>query len=777
MSQIHRGFRRWGRDPATLFVFLLMLPFHAGSAEARQAGHVEGVVVAAGSRDPVAGVQITVDGLDRSAVSDAVGRFRLPDLPPGRHVVVAERIGVQRARRTVVVRPGETTSIAIEVSIEALELGDLVVSVSREAQRRAETPASVGVLDGAAIRDARASHPSEVMNRIPGVWISTTGGEGHMTAIRQPQTTNPVYLFLEDGVPTRSTGFFNHNALYEVNLPQADRIEVLKGPATALYGSDAIGGTISVGTRPPSEEPSIEASVEAGSHGWARLLAGFGGTWGKDGFRADLNATRTDGWRDGTAYDRYAATLRWDRSLGGSAALKTVLSLSAIDQQTAGASTLGPEDYSSRPTMNYTPISFREVRAARLSSELTLRGDRSLLTVTPFARANRMDMLPNWSLTYDPTISSGGHESIGILVKYRRDFDRLRARIITGADVDYSPGDNFERIIVPVREGPIFTAYEQGDAIYDYDVTFRGISPYVQAEASPTDRLRVVAGLRLDYLGYAYRNHLDVATTGRHRRPADTDVSYTHLSPKLGATLALSRDVSIFATYGHGFRAPSEGQLFRQGSAVNTVGLEPVRADSYEGGVRARIGDRLALEVAAYSMTKKDDILQYTHLDGTRETVNAGRTLHRGIEAGLGLELAHGVRFDLSYARSRHTYEEWRPADGVDLGGNEMEQAPRETILARLAIEPEALRGGGIDVEWNRIGTYWMDPENTTKYGGHDLLNLRIRQPLHDRFVVFARVTNLGDVLYAERAAYTVARGEEYAPGLPRTLYVGIQYR
>ena len=78
-----------------------------------------------------------------------------------------------------------------------------------------------------------------------------------MTAIRQPITTNPVYLYLEDGIPTRSTGFFNHNALYEINVPQAGRIEVFKGPGTALYGSDAIGGIINVSTRAPSYDPSV----------------------------------------------------------------------------------------------------------------------------------------------------------------------------------------------------------------------------------------------------------------------------------------------------------------------------------------------------------------------------------------------------------------------------------------------------------------------------------------------------------------------------------------
>jgi outer membrane cobalamin receptor len=87
------------------------------------------------------------------------------------------------------------------------------------------------------------------MNRLAGVHVSELSGEGHSMAIRQPITTKPMYLFLEDGIPTRATGFFNHNALYEVNIPQSGGIEVLKGPGTAMYGSDAIGGVVNVLTR------------------------------------------------------------------------------------------------------------------------------------------------------------------------------------------------------------------------------------------------------------------------------------------------------------------------------------------------------------------------------------------------------------------------------------------------------------------------------------------------------------------------------------------------
>jgi iron complex outermembrane receptor protein len=757
---------------------LAALVLAAAPAAVQQPGAIEGTVVAAAGGEPLAGATVRIGG-PRTAVTDAAGRFRFAGLPAGAYTLVARRVGRADGSASVDVRPGATASVRIALAEETLRLDELVVvSATREARRLAETPATVGVVSGAELRAARPAHPADVMGQVPGVWVSATGGEGHTTAIRQPKTTNPVYLFLEDGVPTRSTGFFNHNALYEINVPQAERIEVLKGPATALYGSDAIGGVINVESRAPAAGRTAEAFAEAGAFGWSRLLASAGGMRGGDGVRADLNLTRTDGWRNGTAYDRQSATLRWDRSMGGGRSLKTVVAYSRIDQQTAGASTLRADDYAARPTENYTPSSFREVRAFRLSTAYERAGGRTLLSVTPFVRWNSMELLPNWSLAYDPTVYTTGHRSLGVLARYRVDFDAVRTRVIGGVDVDFSPGGRQEDSVAAVRDGSFYRAYTMGPRLYDYDVTFRGVSPYLHAETAPTERLRLTAGLRADFVGYDYDNRLDALQTGRHRRPENARVSYAHLSPKLGATYEFGPALGVFASYAHGFRAPSEGQLFRQGQAESTVDLDPVRADSWEAGARGALPGRVTYQVSAYRMQVSDDILTFTDTrTGARETSNAGRTLHRGVEVGLGAALGAGLRADLGWSRARHTYEAWSPRPDVDFGGNEMESAPRTLVNARLGWRPAWPRGADFAAEWARVGSYWMDADNTHRYGGHALVNLRADVPLTRGIEAVARVSNLRDTRYAEGAGYTQAAGEEFAPGMPRTVYFGVQWR
>ncbi len=669
-----------------------------------------------------------------------------------------------------------TNITSINAAEKATSLDDITVTGTREATTKSESSASTVLIQEKEIHRIRPTHPAEVVNRVAGVHVSVTSGEGHMTAIRQPISTSPVYLFLEDGIPTRSTGFFNHNGLYEVNVPQAGAIEVLKGPGTALYGSDAIGGIINVMTRPAPIEPEFEATLEAGSYGWRRILLSGGDSFGDDGFRVDLNITHSNGWRDSTEYDRQSATLRWDKFLNNGASLKTVLATSYIDQAQTGA--VFRDDYEHNPTTNYTPIGYRDVEAIRLSSAYEQETTNTLTSITPYYRHNVLDLFPVWQLTYDPTVYTTQNDSFGLLLKHRRDYAAMRTRLIIGVDIDYSPGSRNEESITAVKDGRIYTSFAIDETVYDYDVTFAGFSPYLHVETSPTERLRLNAGLRYDVLSYDYDNKLTVVTTGSHRRAADTTVDFRHLSPKLGATYKFSDNLNGFVSYKHAFRAPSEGQLFRQGRSVNTVDLDPVKADSFEIGLRGKSGDKFSYELAIYHMTKQDDILSFTNTnDGTRETLNAGKTLHKGIEVEFSVAVTKRLDISTNLSYAKHTFEDWSPKTGVTYDGNELKRAPRLIAGMNFSYRAAVLNNGVIELNWEKLGSYWEDDENTNKYEGHSLFNLLVNYPVNQEMEIYGRLNNLTNERYSTNASFSKFRGEELTPGLPRTLYIGMKYR
>ncbi len=681
-------------------------------------------------------------------------------------------------------------------------LGEVSVTATREARPLGETPATVSAVKEETLAAARPAHPKEVLNQVPGVWISNLSGEGHSTAIRQPLTTAAVYLYLEDGIPTRSTGFFNHNALYEINVPQSGGLEVSKGPGSALYGSDAIGGTINVLTRTPPSGPEFELGGEAGAHGWGRVLASGGDADADDAWRASLNLTHSDGWQRDAGYDRRAGTLRWDRALADDALLKTVLSFSSVDQQHVGS--LNRAEFHHAPRSNNIPFSFREVEAFRLSTAFEREGATTLLSVTPYFRDNRMKIIPSWTVSYDPNRYLTENRSFGFLSKYRMDFAPLRARLIAGFDVDYSPGSRDEDSIALTRTTNAFggTSYRLDRAvaavqIYRYDVTFRALSPYLHGEISPLERLRVTAGVRYDDMQYDYTNEFNGGAAGAtqgvagpfpgngwYGHAASTKVGYHHLSPKLGATWAFTEQLSGFVSYSNAFRAPSESQVFRgsressaaraQAQAESLLKLKPVIVDSFETGLRGHAGG-LNYELSLYHMTKKDDIVSFQDpLTNQRTAVNAGETLHRGVEAGLGLALARDWRLDASLSYAKHTYETWVVSGTADFSGKEMETAPRLLANTRLSYAPAAMNGGRVQLEWFRLGSYWRDAANTSKYDGHDLFNLRASVPFAKGFEAYASVTNLFDRRHAETSGLS-SGAASYTAALPRTVYAGLQ--
>ena len=676
---------------------------------------------------------------------------------------------------------------AQEVSVitDSVDAGDITVTGTREAVTKGETAASVGTLGAEEFDAVNPARAADIVGRIPGGHVNQMGAEGYKPAIRQPITAKPVYLYLEDGVPVNSTGFFSHRTLSEMNLPQAGGMEVLKGPGTALYGSDAIGGIFNVLTRPAPPQAMTDISLEAGEYGWRKMLLSSGNSWDSDGIRGDLNITRTDGWRNNGGYERESATLRWDHFLDSGASLKTVLTGTETDEESAGSS-ITKADCDTDPTINYTPIAFSKKSNVRLSVAYEKEDADSLLSLTPYLRDSSTESLPDGNLkNNDPLISDISNSSIGMQLKYRKDFSAKRTRLIVGADIDHSPGSHHEDQIAVTKVGNTYESYTlNGVTLYDYDVTFQGISPYVHVETSPSEKLRLSAGLRYDDLSYDYDNLMSDATitqgtgpaTKNWYHPSDTTVDFSHVSPKLGATYAFENNLSGFVSLKHAFRVPSEGQLFRSGPVADSTSLEAVKSDSFELGLRGKGAANFDYELSYYYMVNKDDILTYK--DGNqRFTVNAGETLHRGIELGLGKQLAERLRLDVAYAYSRHNAVEWAPATNVDYSGLELKQAPRSLANIRLNYRPVHMKGGRVELEWVHVGAYWMDDLNTTNYGGHDLLNLRANYPINRQTEVYARVTNLTYRQYAEVATLDSKLGETFAPGMPRTYYVGMKYR
>jgi iron complex outermembrane receptor protein len=154
------------------------------------------------------------------------------------------------------------------------------------------------------------------------------GNEQHTMAIRQPITYNALYLYMEDGLPIRPTGIFNHNSLYEINMSGVKDIEVIKGPASSLYGSNSIGGAVNFITQGPPTGYAGNVSVQGDNYHYRRVDADGGFSQGKFGlYVGGYVAHQKDSWQDYSDFDKYSVNFKTTYDFNATTRLTTAAAI------------------------------------------------------------------------------------------------------------------------------------------------------------------------------------------------------------------------------------------------------------------------------------------------------------------------------------------------------------------------------------------------------------------------------------------------------------------
>ena len=211
----------------------------------------------------------------------------------------------------------------------------LVVQVTAPRDLSVWTAAGSGsTIDTADILRTRPAHASELLNRTPGTWISRGDGQESLTAIRSPVLTGAgacgAFLFLEDGIPIRPAGFCNANAPFELNFAQAARVEIARGPASSLYGANALHGAINVVSPRPGMAESMYG-LELGQDDTATGRVSYG----TEHWRLDGQGESTHGYRDAAGLGEQKLGLG-NRVDVGRWQVQSHLSATNLNQETAG---------------------------------------------------------------------------------------------------------------------------------------------------------------------------------------------------------------------------------------------------------------------------------------------------------------------------------------------------------------------------------------------------------------------------------------------------------
>ena len=657
----------------------------------------------------------------------------------------------------------------------ATSIDEMVVTATGFGENRKTHPGNITKIPGDEVNFVAPRQPSEILNRAPGVDIEQGSGAEHLTAIRSPVLTGTAgaasFLYLEDGVPMRAAGFANVNELMDAMVEESGGIEIVRGPGSALYGSNAEHGLINILTLAPSDTPSGSLTGEVGPHG-VRNLDGTASTTIHDadgnthGFRGSFALANDGGFRADSGYGQQKGQLRYDLTMP-STTLRATLTAVNLNQETAGyaSSYKDPAIYKS----NSNPEAYRDAWAARTAVRIEHDlGDGQKIALTPYARTNGMNFLMHF--VPGTPVEENGHWSAGLLSSWALTL-KGGHKIIVGVDTEYTDGYLSEIQSAATSPGGYVTGTH-----YDYDVKALVVAPYIHSVWQLGARTALTAGLRYEITRYDYTNNTASGSLGRYVRPGDRVDIYYNPTPKLGITHVFSDELTGFVNLARAARAPQTADLYRLQTGQTPDAVNSEILDSIEVGGRGTI-DRLRYELSTYFMKKRN----FAFRDANGFNITDGRTKHVGIEAEVAAPLLWDFDLAASLSYAHHTYDftdiVTKPGYATETirSGDDVDTAPHTVANVRLGYAFDEDRGRA-ELEWVHLGAYWMDPSNTVRYPGHDLFNLRTDYRLTENLKVFGRLQNIFNKRYADRADYFCTPSScasRYFPGEDRALYVG----
>ncbi|NEU66861.1 TonB-dependent receptor [Spirosoma agri] len=754
----------------------------------------QGLVFDALTKEPLPGVTLMWPDGKSGVVTDASGRFLLP---ANFTKLVVSAVGYRR--QEVAVTAGQSVRIALEPAVEDLQT--VVVTGNREAALRTETPMAISKLSPKLIDETKPTSIYEVINKTPGVLMVNLNNEQHMMAIRQPMTTNAYFLYLEDGVPIRPMGVFNHNALLEMNQFTVSSIEVVKGPVSSLYGPEAVGGAVNFITQRPTAVPTVRVGIQADQWGYQRLQVGAGARQGKFGiYLGGFVSRQRNSWLASSDYDKASYFARLEYAFTPSTRLTGTFSYNDYDSQTSGS--VDSTAFFARQYASTTDFTYRKTRSvrSRLTLEHTWKAGSSGVSaqsfLTAFVRNNSIGQNPTYSIrwvsgasTATGQINSNDFRSYGFIAQHTQPLNFLNSKLIVGATLDLSPNTYYAyqtdlaAELRPDKKSVLkYTQLRERPDIQlaNYQADIHNTAAYLQYDLEPLRKLHLSAGLRYDRMAFDYTNALDNSSGGK---------AYSQATPKLGATYDLGNGKGLYASYSQGFSPPALTSVFLKRTTPTASGdlfyynLQPAQFNNVEiGGWASLLNNKVYVDGALYQMNGTNELLNIRQPDNSFDYQSAGRTRHRGVELGVTYRPSKQVFFRFGGTHAVHQFVEFtlsqRQTDAVqNVNGKDMPSAPRTLWNTEVSYYPTWLKNFRTSVEWQHVSGWYQNQINTVSYGGYDFANVRVGYQWKG-IELFSNVLNVTNALFATNAT----RGNNatdrttYTPAAPRTFVVGIQY-
>jgi len=671
----------------------------------------------------------------------------------------------------------------------ASDQSPVVVSATRVPQSSQDIPVAIDRVEARQIREGQLQvNLSESLGEVPGASVQNRQNYAQDLQIsirgfgaRSSFGVRGVRLYA-DGIPgTMPDG---QGQFSQFDLGSADHIEVLRGPFSALYGNSS-GGVIAIFTRDGPAGSEIDAEAAGGSLGTHRYALTDAGSLSNVNYLVDVAHFDTDGYRDHSAAQRNNLNAKVRIDLGDDARLTLLANAvqTPFVQDPLGLTEAQLVD----PTQAGINAALYNTRKSLDQEQVGVEYDRGLgggfdlsaMVYGGHRATTQYQAIPK--STEAPPTNPGGVIDLGrafggtdLHVTHEGSVGGTALRLTAGVSYDDLDEDrkgylNYVGTMLGV-EGAL--RRDETNRVFDLD-------EYLEAQWDPSERWRLLAGVRHSVVDVTSDDHLAVVGG-----PANTGVRYTAANPVAGLTYRMSPDVSTYVAYGRGFETPTLNDLAYRSVDGNppglNLGLLPARSNNYELGIKT-IGPRLSLDLAGFYIITRDELAVQQNSDGRAVYQNIGATERRGAEVGL-----NGVLTDVFSARLAYTWLRAVVAQPYTTcpvlpclpiqvpAGNRLPAVPENSVYAALAWRPVTW-GLAATLEVVGRARIFANDTNTQAAAGYWIENLHVgfeQTGSSWRFSEFARIDNLANRRYVDSVIVNESNGRYFEPEPGRAFYL-----
>ncbi|PWD97913.1 TonB-dependent receptor [Marinilabilia rubra] len=724
-------------------------------------GQIFGRCLDAQTGQPVSGVKIE-NASEILSKSDRAGRFSIAGDSVISVFVLHPQFEASKERLT----PNRENIILLKPyskSVDEITVSAPLLNVSKK-----KVPAGFSLV----LKDSL--HPDlsaiDVIEKSPGVVMQKGALNTGRILIRgigsrSPYATTRIRAYLDEIPLTSGDG---NTTVEDLEMSNIARTEIIRGPASALYGS-GLGGVIVFHPDHTQQVPfSLEATAQAGPFDQSKFIVNAGVRKHSSVFKLSAGDTRTTGFRQNSDYERQNGQIMFRHYFGKHSLF---LLSNFINLRAEIPSSLNLKTFNQSPdkaASNWLEVKGFEKYQKWLSG-LTLKSNFSEKT------SNKLSLFLNHTDAYESrpfNILDDKMLSVGARNEFTVNVENLN--VTAGAELFR---EVYQWQLMKTNNG------EEGNQFADNKEQRNFINAFGKADFTVAPGWQISAGANLHFLSFDLEDQF----------PDGEDLSgeYSYdpvFSPRFGFTGEITSKSTLFASVGHGFSAPSVEETLLPEGSINPD-LKPEEGINYDLGIRGNLfNQRITYDITAYYVSLKNLLVTKRETEEIFYGINAGKTRHYGLETNLNATITKMnsstiLELALSHTYMKNRFKEFID-DGTDYSDNHLPGIPGHFFRSSLKTSfPKRTR---IQLDWKYSGSMYLNDANSKEYGGHHLLDIKAAKDVYSgksfKINLQGGIQNLFDHHYAAMVVVNApsfggSAPRYYYPGAPRNAYLRLQIR